>query len=818
MWVETFREVAQTESTLASVLLKDRIPLSRKGSRLSGTLIERASGVLASRLPVKLKPWEKRRLVFLLPNATQSLGRHLAVSLLLADFVHRQGFGVPPNEKGRLVPGDLLLITQHIRECVSMLREVAIRYGTETLPLTKFWPIEVLSQYSQPVDDKPRVFVANPGWASTLDATRRFGTVVIDFSHPRTGDHLDSLLKQSSIDAAPVQILIVPPCEQARLDRLNEKGRDACLAWAWDPAAVDALETLVEPNRSMGLAGGAERLLWLSDDDEVDQTLAGLHQVLVGAMRVGGGRVPSPVLEAWSVYHRFRQLAVPLVHLEEARRKAYRTLTLKERIAAIDASSPNASGPLGSYLDARWPQITETLTTLYELFIERRDPAKFYTLGCAVQEAIGSETSNSQDVPIRIVAPTVHEKTMLAAQLGDLVDGWSDALQAGRVSITTVREEPRLIAEGSCCPSILLGFRTSETRHLDVYPCVPIHVIAYPFEAEVDEAIQARTHATIERLQENGPRTVVLRALRLPVSDGQLNGAGHGDHSPRSNRPKSSRRVETRTVQILTRRFQADETVEPLDVGRLAGMTWADEIVLGTTGDDDINGSTPRGPVEFVEIVDTTGERIRYPLGRLVDVYHPATEMKERIPAADLRPGMLMIILVDDFYEDVFERLLEAIREERDLKASMALDLWQCAKQAALSKHSGNRRRLFDSLASAGLRVKYEAVVGWFNGGEDEVIAPLDEADFALLAKASGLYSDAAMMHMTFTCIRTERTIRRQCGRILGRLLSQIAAGQHYEAAIRSAKAIGTPLEQVAAAVSVREVASVSRVGTLLSM
>ena len=146
------------------------------------------------------------------------------MSLLLADFVHRQGFGVPPNEKGRLIPGDLLLITQHIRECVSMLREVAIRYGTETLPLTKFWPIEVLSQYSKPVDDKPRVFVANPGWASTLDATRRFGTVVIDFSHPRTGDHLDSLLKQSSIDAAPVQDLDRPTLEQARLHASTRKG------------------------------------------------------------------------------------------------------------------------------------------------------------------------------------------------------------------------------------------------------------------------------------------------------------------------------------------------------------------------------------------------------------------------------------------------------------------------------------------------------------------------------------------------------------------------------------------------------------------
>src|SRR5208282_5675608 len=120
---------------------------------------------------------------------------------------------------------------------------------------------------------------------------------------------------------------------------------------------------------------------------------------------------------------------------------------------------------------------------------------------------------------------------------------------------------------------------------------------------------------------------------------------------------------------------------------------------------------SPSGPAEFVEILNATGERIRYPVSRLVDVYHPATEMKERIPAADLRPGMLMIVLVDDYYEDVFERLLEAIREERDLKASMALDLWQCAKQAALSKHAGKRRRLFEALVSAGLRVKYEAVV-----------------------------------------------------------------------------------------------------------
>jgi len=41
-------------------------------------------------------------------------------------------------------------------------------------------------------------------------------------------------------------------------------------------------------------------------------------------------------------------------------------------------------------------------------------------------------------------------------------------------------------------------------------------------------------------------------------------------------------------------------------------------------------------------------------MGRLVDVFRPATEYKERIAAGDLEPGMLMVVLVDDPYEDVF--------------------------------------------------------------------------------------------------------------------------------------------------------------------
>jgi hypothetical protein len=73
-WPDAFRALKQKE-TFESVLLRDRVPLVADGQRFSPSLIERASGVLASHLPQNLASGEKSRLVFVLPNATQSLGR-----------------------------------------------------------------------------------------------------------------------------------------------------------------------------------------------------------------------------------------------------------------------------------------------------------------------------------------------------------------------------------------------------------------------------------------------------------------------------------------------------------------------------------------------------------------------------------------------------------------------------------------------------------------------------------------------------------------------------------------------------------------------
>lgn len=798
-WLDTFRALKQGE-TFESRLFRDDLPLVANGQTLSPSVIERVSGVLASYLPKSLSKGQKRRLIFVLPNATQSLGRFLAVSLLLADFVKRQG------GDGAILGGDLLLVTQQIRNCVNLLRDVGVRHRSQKLAITDFWPIEVLSQYSPPADSKPRVFVANPGWSSILGERSTFGSVVIDVSHPRTSDHLESLLKQPTVASAPIQILVIPPWERERIDALAEKDRQSDLIWAWDPAAVEAIEELFAQKAIPKQGKLAERFVWLSDDPEVEDYLVEIHSLLVGAMKAGSGHVPGEVLGAWGTYHKLRQLAVPLVALEEERRDAYQTLTIQERIQGLEDEPPEAKGAAGAYLDTFWPRVISSFKVLYDALLRRKEPSKFYTLASVVEKFLENRTETDT---LRLVAPTTHEGNMIATLLGEIVQGWPEALQSGIASVATVKEEPRLIAEGDVQQTVLLGFRTSTARYLDVYPGVPIHLVAYPYEAEIDDKIQQRIHASIENLQENAPRTILLTQLLLPADPSQQN-LSSPDHSgfPKSKRAETHRRFEVQP-RLQRRRFLDDEAVEPLNLVSMIGQNWFEEIDLSAF----TSGEHGRRTLEYCEIVDTTGTRFRYPLGRLIDVFRPAIEQKERIAAGDLEPGMLMVVLVDDPYEDIFQRMLEAIREQRDLGAQMALALWGHAKPAALTKYGGNRRQLHRFLEANGISVDYAAVVGWYRSGEDEIIAPLRREDFDILARASGLYAEPARIEATFNCIQHERVARRTCGRKLSGLLTHLAAGKHYEIALQSADAIGSALEQVAAAVSLREVESVRRLG-----
>lgn len=853
MWLDAFRALAVGE-TLSAVVLRDRLPLAENGTRLYGTAAERASGVMAARLALAASrsrafPGKRQRLAFLVPQATQSLARYLAVSLLLADFVHREGSRVPVDEQGPLLRGDVLLVTQRIRRCTDLLRR--LRVGP--LPLSDHWQIEVLSKYTRSTSNKPRVFVANPGWKMPEGARHRFACAIVDASHPRTAAHLETVLEHPAVRAAPLQALVVPPWDERRLRVLGgvaEPARTASpIVWAWDPAAEVAIEKVAGPPSLPPDAAGSDpeyggergleipsRTIWVCDDEPVDEVLCRTHGLLAGAVRLGSP--PRPVFEAYSVYHRLRQQAVPMLDAEEERRRAYGTLTLSERIEALRQNEVSASGSLGAYLDVNWPTLVETLKSVYDMLLERAEPAKFYTLASVVEEYLTRRTSGQSEqtggptVPLRIVAPTEHEGVLLVSRLRDLVDAFSEAMESGDVTLSTVREEARLVAEGQPAHPVLLGYRNSESRHLDVYPSTPVAVVSYPYEVALDEAYQRYSHATIEELQDDRRRSETLRRV-LPVAGRVLessptargNGAGgpNGnpdgnlpvDDAPHTRRAPVTRRVEGKAEVRLVRLAEAG-TVEPLDVGGLWGPSWTDEILVGEVGDGarveaGRDEKQPRQMVSRVEITDDEGERVSYPLVQKLDVYYPATERLERVAAGDVREGMFLVVLIDDRYEALFARLLEAMEEELPLEAAVALRLWRQAKQAALLKHNGNRQRLYDELKRRELSVDYAALRCYFVEGEEEIIAPRSFGDFEVLARESGIYTGHERLRFTFRCIERERGNRRTNGRRLHNLLRHLAGGAHYEAAIKSAGVLGTPVEHVAAAVELREVVAVRR-------
>ena len=186
---------------------------------------------------------------------------------------------------------------------------------------------------------------------------------------------------------------------------------------------------------------------------------------------------PPAVLEAWAVYHRLRQLLPPLLDVEEERRRAYRTLPLRGRLAQLAEQDPRAAGSLGAYLDVNWPELVEALETAYRLLLRRAEPAKFYGLATVVTEHLeGSGAANAlegaSDSSLRVVVPTEHEANLLLALMGDLVNGWTEALQDGTVTLSTARETKRISARSF--PRLSLNSVLSEvSRPMTTYGFMP---------------------------------------------------------------------------------------------------------------------------------------------------------------------------------------------------------------------------------------------------------------------------------------------------------------------------------------------------------
>ena len=804
MWADTFHQIVMDSETLPSVLLRNRIPLNLDDQRMDANPVQRASGLLALRLSLADSRNQPRRLHILAPNLTNNLARQVAIWLILGDFAHRYGsqygFPIPPGEAGAIVRGDVLVVTQQVTDTVRELR--SMRLGNTRL--TERWGIEPYSKYSPTLDTEPRIFVTNPGWMLSSLPARVFGAVIVDGSHPRTLAHIKTLLA-GPLGGVAIQVVATPPLEERQMSDLT--ALPVSSVWLWDPESQRSVVAAVTGEKAI-TESVSSRTIWCCDDDPVDEALRQVHTLLATAMKHISG--PSPLLyEAWSVYHRLRQLALPLLEVEEARRQAFRVLTLKQRMDAL-ASEPGIEGNV--FLAVHWGDLIKGLRTVYDLLLERREPAKFWELANVVSQWLESQPEQT----LRIVMPTEHEASLLTSLFSTLIDGWNSALQAGRLRVTTVKEEPRLVAAGHQEATVLLGFRTSEARYLDLYPGVSVDVVAYPYEGMVDENIQVRLHEYAESLQTDARREAVLTGLGLRTPK---NGA---ESSPLASRPRISY-AQSHAGPGQPVRPSIDRDAEPLDLDRLAGTiqvgSWTDEIILPRAYDDGADDLEP--PVgtlfsSWAEVTFKDGNRTMFPSGHLVDVYYPASDVLERRAASELHPGMFVVSLVDDIYDDLYRRLLESARERSDVRITLALQLWNRAKWVALRACQGNRSRLHEELRSRGLSVDYAAVASWFRA-EGEILAPLHFGDFKILAESSGLYTDEAALRYTFRCVEAERRVRRSSGKALHSLLRGIASGKHFEVALQSAGALGTELDEIASAVELREVASTRPRGDMSS-
>jgi hypothetical protein len=691
------------------------------------------------------------------------------------------------------INGDILLLTQDIVDCVGRLRKTAIQAYT----ISDYWDIDVLSRYSSAEHDRPRIYVANPGWFNG-ELSIKCGAVVIDASHPRTYKHLDRLLENSCIADCPLQIIITPPLEEDRWQTLCSGNRVHPITWSWDPSSVRHLTSILDGNLGNASLSPPDRELYVCDDPEVDALLKSLHQHLCSAMQIANGVVGPSVGDAWGIYHRLRQLAVPLLDLEEHNRHSYGSITLGDRIVALQSRPPIGPSRLSHFFGSRWHDVCDSLALLHTVLLNRTEPCKFYGIASLVRRVV-TELPGEQ---FRIIAPSEYEASQLSGMLTTLVDGFNDALLSGQASVTTVRAEPKLVAQDNCCRAILQGYRISATRSLDAYTMFPVHVVAYPYEVEVDRVIQDRVHQLSERLADDSTRRAVLDELRIQT---------RGETAPRAfTLPARSRIVYSSLNSDHVRLHQTVDLSEPepIDFDELLFSYWdvrSDTQAAATSGTLHSSASSSN----LVCITDSDGNQMTFPCGHMVDVFYPASGKQVKIAAGKLRKGMLAVVLVDGLLDDLYSRLLEAIHERRDPRSSIRLAYWTMAKHSLLKKHDLNRRRLYDVLRNKGLKVDYSAVVGWYSTGEDEIIAPLHKSDLSILAAETGMFGSRKDVEALFETIQCERNLRRQCGRLLRRLLTSLCGGQNFEGAMSGAQLLGTPVEEVAAAVSLREVVTV---------
>jgi len=780
MWETAFSGLTQpiTQAFLHRAIL----PAWGKG-------FEKVSAAIAVRLAL-LAHAKPQTLFLLVPEASDMTARYIAAALLVGDFAHKNGaVHLIPPEVGPLIDGDLLLVTQSVSPSKTALEE--IKLGSQ-YPLGELWEVAALTRYFSTRNTKPRVYLANPGWAVENLPKRPFGAVVIDATHPRTLAQLKTILA-GPVSKSPVRIVVLPPVDKAFLRACGYP--TSVSAWLWDPQAKQDADAIAG-NGSQGNHEPTTRTMWVcGEDEEGAAALGAVHQSLTDMLHKAGGLPIPGLMHAWGIYHRLRQLTVPLVQLEQANSQTWGG-NLKRRVAAL-AMVEGHGNPVW---ETTWPGLKSEIERAYEVFLQREEPAKFWVLASRVEEWLRNPVKNDY----RIVVSSQQEPGLLWRMLEDVVDGAKDARAEGLIVITTASEEAKLIASAQFAHTLLSGARSAKTRYLDVYPHDDIEELAYPFEARMEQTVLEGLYEFAAALEDDRGRGAFLEPLGLKAN-------ALAPPCRKSPAPRLECFVgEGRGIRLITEAAVSGG----IDIDRLAdpGDTQSDEQYRYAF---DGGPAAPHSD-RIVEVDYVQGIRARYPDSHRVDVFFSATDQLQREQVKDLQPGWQVVSFVDDRYESLFNRLTEAVDLRLPQRDQMALVLWGEAKSAAVARFMGDKGALFQELKSKGLSSDYATALSWLREGDEDVLAPQQLEDFLVLANVSGCYPDESLMVRTYRCIQQHRGRQRQAGKALRALLRAILTGDGYEEALEGARKFDAAVGDVLSAVELLEVRSVRPIGNLL--
>lgn len=774
MWMDAFKSILKQPDSYAGRLLARKVPLQGPTGALRTDISTLASSALAVQPISDNRP---RHLVIKQPDASPSEARLILLSVAFASLAAHSG----RDRSAVDVTGDLLFVTQQIVQCRALLQSILVKQ----ISITDCYRIASVAE-GRSSEPKTTVYLANPGRVKEVNSLPRFGAVVIDASHPRTRMHLSRLWACPPIAKCQLIIVLSPPVD----DLLVDDG----LTWHWDPQSIAQLEQTVSGKVARPDVPGAQRHYWIATDPEVEEQLRRAHTLLAGATRLIRIHPPQALLDAWDAYHRFRNLAIPLEQAERAWRQTPYKQTLGELIDKIRHSNLQLSGDARNYLELNWQPLQDALRSLYGLFAERLESAKFY----AVAEAVTAHFEQEHR-PLRIVAGNKEEAILLGESLADLVDPFEERLKLGEVEVVHPREEARRVADGHYADTVLAGSRASQQRYLDVYPPNSVHVVAYGYEAEADQAVLDAQYRRQHELASPKRRCKVLSMLGMRAQP--------DDGSPRPPVPRFQLHGSISQTQEKPIRVDPDPFTIRWEPAEGTGV-----FSHGSSGQN-LSGLPQKLLESLVMVSDSESELHYYFEEQRVDVYYPETEVINRVTAKQLRQGDYLILLLDDKFEALWERLLQALSERRPLKETALLERWRLAKRRLLRSYKGNRQQIFGALGP-NLSVGYPAVLTWFRDEEDagdETMAPLSQEDFFRLARLTKIYKDEADMQETFDAINNERTNHRKLGRAMHAALVGLAKGDSYDAALRAAEALDTPVDDVLNAVDIREIISIER-------